>query len=199
MDMPFRAVDPSFTSIADVLTGASSGREPESTGAGAGAFPAIDISAFKSALGSFATGVTLATTAEGGEFHGATANAVLSVSLDPPLVLISIQNETRMCLATRRNGNFALSMLSSSQRYIAEYFANSSQPHGTVAFSRFPHHSGPSGAPLLEGALAHVDCRVVESYVAGDHTLFLPRPRLADRFQLVNDLIFHRRKQNLSP
>jgi flavin reductase (DIM6/NTAB) family NADH-FMN oxidoreductase RutF len=133
----------------------------------------IDVDSFKAALGSFATGVTLATTTGGGELHGVTANAVMSVSLDPPLVLLSIQYGTRMYGALRASDNFALSVLSREQRDIAKYFSDSSRPHGTLAFERFPYQLGITGAPLLDGAIAHVDCRIVDVYPAGDHVLFI--------------------------
>lgn len=135
----------------------------------------IDIEEFKAALGSFATGVTLATTAAGTELHGVTASAVVSVSLEPPLVLLSIQSGTRMHAALRLSDNFALNVLAATQRDIALYFADSSQTHSTAAFSLFPFHLGHTGAPLLDGALAHVDCRTVEAHVAGDHTLYIGR------------------------
>jgi flavin reductase (DIM6/NTAB) family NADH-FMN oxidoreductase RutF len=137
--------------------------------------PHVDVAAFKAALGSFATGVTLATTGSSGEVHGVTANAVMSVSLDPPLVLLSIQQGTRMYAALRSRENFALSVLSKDQLNVARYFADSSRPHGNIAFEQFPYHLAVTGAPLLDGAIAHVDCRIVDVYPAGDHVLFIGR------------------------
>ena len=137
--------------------------------------PAIDQRHFKRAMGSFATGVTLATTRSGAEWHGATANAVMSVSLEPPLVLLSIQIGSRMHRALGGSDNFALSILSTEQEGLALYFADSSAPHDTAAFARFPHHPGYTGAPLMDGALACVDCRIVDTFPAGDHMLFLGR------------------------
>lgn len=139
------------------------------------AMPSVDLDQFKSALGSFATGVTLAATAAGDELHGATANAVMSVSLEPPLVALSIQQGTRMHAALARSDNFALSILAAEQEEVARYFADSSRPHGNPAFHQFPSRPGPTGAPLLDHALAHVDCRIVEAYPAGDHVLYLGR------------------------
>jgi flavin reductase (DIM6/NTAB) family NADH-FMN oxidoreductase RutF len=135
--------------------------------------PVIEQQQFKQALGSFATGVTLATTAVEGEWHGITANAIMSVSLDPPLVALSVQQGTRMYAALCCTDNFALSILAADQRAVANYFADSSQPHNSSAFIQFPHHLGHTGAPLLNGALASVDCRIVATHPAGDHTLFI--------------------------
>jgi len=137
------------------------------------AMPTVDVGQFKSALASFATGVTLATTTGGGDPHGVTANAIMSVSLEPPLVALSIQQGTRMHAALQRGDNFALSVLAREHAEVARYFADSTQPHGAAAFSRFPCRPGITGAPLLDQALAHVDCRIVEAYPAGDHTLYL--------------------------
>ncbi len=137
--------------------------------------PGVDVEHFKSALSSFATGVTIASTVVGNEFHGATANAVMSVSLDPPLIALSIQQGTRMHGVLQRSDNYALSILAADQQEPAGYFADSSQAHGSIAFGLFGAHPGPTGAPLLEGALAHVDCRIVDAYPAGDHTLYIGR------------------------
>lgn len=147
----------------------------EPSGAGGSAYPAIDTNDFKAALGSFATGVTVGTTCVGEEVRGITASAVMSVSLDPPLVLLSIQSGSRMHALTERSANFALSVLAAGQREVAEYFADSSQPHDGVAFTRFASHPGATGAPLLDGALAHIDCLIVDRLPAGDHTLFIGR------------------------
>jgi flavin reductase (DIM6/NTAB) family NADH-FMN oxidoreductase RutF len=145
---------------------------PDGPGEGS-ATPAIEQQQFKRALGAFATGVTLATTAVGSEWHGMTANAVMSVSLDPPLVALSVQQGTRMHTALRCSDNFALSILADDQIAVARYFADSSRPHHTAAFAQFPHHRGRTGAPLLDGTLAGVDCLIVAAYQAGDHTIFI--------------------------
>jgi flavin reductase len=137
--------------------------------------PGVDVEQFKSALSSFATGVTIAATAVGNALHGATANAVMSVSLDPPLIVLSIQQGTRMHGVLQRSDNYALSILAADQKEAARYFADSSQAHGSIAFDIFGAHPGPTGAPLLNGALAHVDCRIVDAYPAGDHTLYIGR------------------------
>ena len=136
-------------------------------------FPEVDVREFKSALGCFVTGVAVATTLSALGMHGVTANAVMSVSLEPPLALLSIQSGSRMDVVLRQSDNYALSILSATQRDVAEYFADSSKPHDLEAFLRFPYRRARTGAPLLEGALAHVDCRIVDMHPAGDHTLYV--------------------------
>ena len=134
-----------------------------------------DHAEFRRALGQFATGVTLATTAAAGEWHGATANAVMSVSLEPPLVLLSIKVGSRMEAALRHSDNYALSILAAGQQRVAQYFSDSSQPHDRAAFAQFPHRTARTGAPLLEGALAQIDCQIETVYPGGDHLLYLGR------------------------
>lgn len=137
--------------------------------------PEVDAAQFKAALSCLASGVTVATTAASSGRHGVTANAVISVSLAPLLVLISIQTGTRMYAAMRNSDNFALSVLSAKQRELADYFADPEQSHDEPAFTVFPCHVATTGAPLLDGALAHVDCITTGVIAAGDHTLFLGR------------------------
>ena len=135
--------------------------------------PEVDVRDFKTALGCFVTGVTVATTLTALGMHGVTANAVMSVSLAPPLVLLSIQSGSRMDVLLRQSDNYALSILSAAQRDVAEYFADSTKPHDSQAFKRFPYQHARTGAPLFDGALAHVDCRIVDVHPAGDHTLYV--------------------------
>jgi flavin reductase len=168
--------------------------EPEATSIDGPTYPEVDIKAYKSAFGSFATGVTIATTASAGQLHGVTANAVMSVSLEPLLVLVSIQNGTRMLAALRQSDNFALSMLATSQLEIAEYFADSTRPHGTEAFVRFPYHRGYTGAPLMDGALACVESRLVDVHAAGDHTLFIGRVVQVETLSFASPLLYFRGK-----
>ena len=148
---------------------------PDAAEQRAPAMPSADHAEFKRVLGQFATGVTLATTAAAGEWHGATANAVISVSLDPPLVLLSIKVGSRMDAALRRGDNYALSVLAAGQERVAQYFSDSSQPHDRAAFAQFPHRTARTGAPLLEGALAQIDCQIETVYPGGDHLLYLGR------------------------
>jgi flavin reductase (DIM6/NTAB) family NADH-FMN oxidoreductase RutF len=138
-----------------------------------GATSLVDHKQFKRVLGTFATGVTVATTAHGRDWHGVTANAVMSVSLDPPLVLLSIQAGTRMYVALQGSDSYALNILAATQEAIARYFADSAVPHNRVAFDRFAHHQGITGAPLLDHSLAAIECRIAGRYPAGDHVLYL--------------------------
>lgn len=117
-------------------------------------------------MGRFATGVTVVTTVEGDTVHGMTANAFMSVSLRPPLVLVSLgrcrMNE--MLPATRCYG---ISILAEDQEHFAAHFA------GRAVSPVAPAFASKGGVPVLEGALAHIVCRVVDAHPAGDHVLWI--------------------------
>jgi flavin reductase (DIM6/NTAB) family NADH-FMN oxidoreductase RutF len=116
-------------------------------------------------MGRFATGVTVVTTADGDAIHGMTANAFLSVSLTPPLVLISL-GRCRMAEMLPKTGRYGVSVLAESQEHLAAHFAAQRVSPTEPAFSW--HH----GLPFLDGALAHLGCRVVDVHPAGDHVLW---------------------------
>lgn len=131
---------------------------------------AIDQSEFRRVMGHFATGVTVITTldAAGGP-AGLTANAVSSVSLDPPLVLVCVDRkaETHACFGD--SGRFAINILSDAQEAISRRFAKS----GGDKFTGLGFRSGTTGVPLLDGCIGHLECRVAHGFEAGDHTIFV--------------------------
>jgi flavin reductase (DIM6/NTAB) family NADH-FMN oxidoreductase RutF len=128
----------------------------------------VDPMEFRRTLGRFATGVTVvAAYDEGGNPRGLTANAFMSVSLDPPLVLVSLDNRSRTKPVLERAGRYGVSVLAEEQKALSDHFAGRPQEGLTIVFVE------RAGAPVLEGALAQVVARVVEAYPAGDHTLFL--------------------------
>jgi flavin reductase (DIM6/NTAB) family NADH-FMN oxidoreductase RutF len=121
----------------------------------------------------WATGITLVTSAhDGAEPHGMTVTSFTSVSLDPPLVVVSLENSSRTHQLVSRSGVFAVSILHHDQQELAERFA------GRVSddrdrFEGLRHRRASSGAPIPEGCLAYLDCRVVQVHRAGTHTLFV--------------------------
>jgi flavin reductase (DIM6/NTAB) family NADH-FMN oxidoreductase RutF len=129
---------------------------------------------FRSALGSFATGVTVVTTmGEDGHGYGMTVNAFSSVSLDPPLVLVCAISGKTGSEQIDRNRCFAVNILAVDQEPLSGYFAKRDRPRGRDAFRDVDHHIGASGAPLIDGVVAHLDCRLAESYTVGDHEVFI--------------------------
>jgi flavin reductase (DIM6/NTAB) family NADH-FMN oxidoreductase RutF len=117
-------------------------------------------------MGRFATGVTVVTTLERETIHGMTANAFLSVSLRPPLVLVSL-GRCKMNEMLPRTGRYGISVLSHSQEHLAAHFA------GQRVSPQEPSFTWRAGLPLIEGALAHIVCQVIEAHPAGDHVLWI--------------------------
>ena len=120
-------------------------------------------------MGKFATGVTVASTCNRGETWGMTANAVTSLSLDPPLVLLAVANDSQSHSRFKDGGCFALNILTSEQEEISNRFAFS----GPKDFSGLEITTAQTGAPILAHTLGWVDCRLREILNGGDHDIFV--------------------------
>jgi flavin reductase (DIM6/NTAB) family NADH-FMN oxidoreductase RutF len=119
--------------------------------------------------------ITVALEGEGhGEVHGMTANAFSSVSLDPPLVLVCVDNRTKTHAHLHARKRFGINVLGEDQRAISDYYARPDRTHDRAEaeaganFDRTPH-----GTPVLHGALAYLECRLQSAQDAGDHTIFI--------------------------
>jgi flavin reductase (DIM6/NTAB) family NADH-FMN oxidoreductase RutF len=128
---------------------------------------------FRRAMGCFATGVTVITVDQDGEVHGMTANAFTSVSLDPVLVLVCVDYRARTHAHLQARKRFGVNVLASDQQAISEYYARSTETHqhpeaAGARFDRTTH-----GTPVLQGALAYLECRLHSAEKAGDHTIFI--------------------------
>jgi flavin reductase (DIM6/NTAB) family NADH-FMN oxidoreductase RutF len=117
-------------------------------------------------MGRFATGVTVITTIDRDTIHGMTANGFMSVSLRPPLVLVSL-GRCRMNEMLPRTKRYGVSVLAHDQEHFAAHFA--ARRRSAVE----PTFAWHEGLPLLDGALAHLVCRVVDIHPAGDHVLWI--------------------------
>ncbi|GAA2252364.1 flavin reductase family protein [Kitasatospora cystarginea] len=143
--------------------------------------PTATADEFRAALAQLAAGVTLVTAhdPEGGadgEDAGMTATSFLSVSLEPPLVLISVREDSRMDELLSRIDTWAVSLLGEEHRTIASRFAMKGRLSDRLLFADTPHHRGEfTNAPLIDGALATVECRTEQRVSAGDHTLLIGR------------------------
>ncbi|TQJ74846.1 flavin reductase family protein [Streptomyces sp. SLBN-31] len=147
---------------------------------------------FRAAMSRLAAGVVLVTaqeppldpddpTAPAGEDVGMTATAFLSVSLDPPLVLVSLRTGARMDDLLDEQPLWAVSVLSESQRHIAGRFAMKGRISDRLMFEDIPYVRGKAtNAPLVGGALATLECRTEQRVTAGDHTLVIGRVLTAD-------------------
>jgi len=154
--------------------------------------PAVDTGAFRQAMGSFPTGVTVVTVAsDDGSMHGLTVNSFSSVSLDPMLVLVCLNQTSRGVGLIERAGAFAVNVLSAGQRDISRWFASQYRPPGPMMFDGVPFEPGVTGCPVLVDATASFDCWLRQSHRAGDHLIVLGEVvALVHRPQL-EPLIFH--------
>jgi flavin reductase (DIM6/NTAB) family NADH-FMN oxidoreductase RutF len=120
-------------------------------------------------MGQFATGVTIVTTDGEAGPHGLTANAVASLSLDPPLVMVAIEKRAHSLEYLKKNRCFAVNILRLDQEAISRRFATP----GPKDFSGLNITNASTAAPILTDCLAFVDCRVVEILPGGDHDIFV--------------------------
>ena len=147
---------------------------------------AIDSMLQRQVMGRFATGVTLLTTRFDEGVLGMTANAVMSLSLEPPLVVVSVDKKNSMHECLMRGKCFALNMLRADQEEISRRFAIS----GPKDFSGLRLTAAETGAPILIDAIAFVDCKLVEILSGGDHDMFVGEP-VAGEVRDGEPLIFY--------
>ena len=152
----------------------------------------VDVSAFRAAMGEFPTGVTVVTVASGhGTLHGTTVNSFSSVSLDPMLVLVCLNEKSCGLGLIEQAGAFAVNVLSAGQQDVSRRFASRNRPAGPAMFDGVPFEPGVTGCPVLAGTTASFDCRLWQSHRAGDHLIMLGEVvALVHRPQL-EPLIFH--------
>jgi len=138
-------------------------------------------------MGRFATGVTVVTT-RGDDDHlcGMTANAVASLSLAPPLVLIAVDRLSHSHGCFKKNGCFAINVLASGQEELSRRFAKT----GPKDFSDLATTTALTGAPILTDTLGYVDCRIVDVLPGGDHEIFIGEI-VAGEMREGRPLIFH--------
>ncbi len=137
-----------------------------------GSDPEIDPRDLRRAFGNFATGVTIVTTLDAdGNPCGFTANSFTSVSIDPPLLLISIAGSAHGCEIFRRSGGFAVNILAQPQRELSNRFARA----GADKFAGVDWRGEVTGAPILDDVVAWFDCAHHQQVEAGDHVLLIGR------------------------
>jgi flavin reductase (DIM6/NTAB) family NADH-FMN oxidoreductase RutF len=129
----------------------------------------FDPKLFRDVMGHFATGVTVVTYLGEGEALGMTANAFMSVSLDPPLALVSVRRKARFAASVQLDDRFGVNFLLESQQALSNHFGG--RPQAELA-SPFETHRG---TPLIRGSLAQLVLRTVDVHEAGDHLLYIGR------------------------
>lgn len=134
----------------------------------------VEAAEFRTAVGSFATGVTLVTVRDGRDDIGSTVTAFTSLSLDPPMVGVAIAEESYLVEALSRAGSFAVTMLAEGQKALAGRFTAAGRPSARILLANVAHHRGAeSEAMIVDDGCAAVECVVADQVAAGDHVLFL--------------------------
>jgi flavin reductase (DIM6/NTAB) family NADH-FMN oxidoreductase RutF len=130
----------------------------------------IERNELRRVMGHFATGVTVITTfSKEGKLHGLTANAVSSLSLEPPLLIICVDKKAESYASFEESRVFTVNILAQDQEDISRRFAVS----GGEKFEGVAFRRGANGAPILNGALAHLECKLHAVFDGGDHTIYL--------------------------
>lgn len=149
---------------------------------------ADDMSRFRRVMGRFATGVTVVTWLRDGAPAGMTANAFMSVSLEPQLVLVSARNASRFCASVRAGDTFGVNFLGEHQQDVSAHFGGKA----TEGFGAMVTHA--SGTPYLPESLARIVVRVVDIHPAGDHKLYVAEVVALEESEAgegVNPLLFY--------
>ena len=156
---------------------------------------AIGSDTFRRVLGHFVTGVTVVTALDGDRPFGITVNALSSVSLDPPLVMIALDRRRFLTPIVRAAGRYAVNILSEDQQALSDCFAGAPVEPGREDFCGAAWQPGETGLPLLDGAIATLECTVVETFSAGEHDLFIGRvDTLANVTHHPMPLLYYRRR-----
>lgn len=149
---------------------------------------------FRRVMGSFPTGVTVVTVErEDGRVHGMTANSLTSVSLEPMLILICVDQKARLHTYLKAQKRFGVNILRASQHEWSRFFAKLEQDPAEEQRLGVKFRWTPLGIPVLEGALAHLACNVVAQHSSGDHTIFVGEVESLE-MQEGEPLVHHRGK-----
>jgi 3-hydroxy-9,10-secoandrosta-1,3,5(10)-triene-9,17-dione monooxygenase reductase component len=135
----------------------------------------FDSGRFRQVMGKFITGVTVVTTLADERPQGITVSALSTVSLDPPLLMVALDRRRFLTPMLRAHARYAVNILSEGQQAISDCFAHAAVKPGREDFCGAPWHPGTTGLPLIDGAMATLECTVVETFSAGDHDLFIGR------------------------
>ena len=151
---------------------------------------------FRKVMGHFVTGVTVVTSVDAdGRPAGITVNALSSVSLEPPLVVVALDRRRFITPIIHAHGRFAVNILGEDQQSLSDCFAGAPVTPGREAFCGAAWTPGRTGLPLLDGAIASLECTVTGTYPVGDHDLFIGRvDALANEEHHPQPLLYYRRR-----
>ena len=156
----------------------------------------VSADVFRSVIGRFASGITIVTAVDAsGVDHGMTATAFASVSLVPPLVLVCVDRTATMHDVLEGATHFAVSLLSAEQEELSRRFGSGEPQRGGIAehdrFDGVGYTRSANGAPLINDALAHIECRIHDRHAAGDHTIVIGAVESAIAFD-ARPLLYYR-------
>lgn len=152
----------------------------------------IDPGFLRNLMRRWTTGVTIVTATDGVNAHGMTVNSFTSVSLEPPLVLISLERDTRTRQLVMESGTFAVSILENDQQALAERFAGRTSDEGDRA-AWLGKHTGLSRIPVPSLYLATMECKVLHAHEAGSHTLFIAEVQWGEVAEVGRPLLYYNR------
>src|SRR5258708_5316118 len=162
--------------------------------------PQLTAFEFRKALGHFTTGVTVVTVErEPGKIHGMTANSFTSVSLDPMLILVCVDQRAKMLPLLEKKKRFGVSVLKAGQEAISEYFAKGEQSAEAEERLSIGYRRTSSGIFVLDNALLQLSCNAIASHVAGDHTIFVWVVEEAEVHEGEPLLYFHGEYRRIPP
>jgi flavin reductase (DIM6/NTAB) family NADH-FMN oxidoreductase RutF len=150
---------------------------------------------FRTVIGQFATGVTIVTTLDGDRPQGITVNALASVSLEPPMVMVALDRRRFIVPAIDASRRFAVNILAEDQQWLSDCFAGANVTPGRDAFCGAVWRPGETGIPIIDRAIAAVECEVIDRFTVGDHHLYVGRV-LATTLDEPDapPLLYHRRR-----
>ncbi len=148
----------------------------------------MDQATFRYVLGHFASGVTVVSFQCEGQLHGLTVSSFCSLSLEPPLVLICIDRRFQSHDLIQQAGMFAVNVLAEDSEWLSRHFAS----RAADKFAIVPYHIGQTGAPLLNAALAAIECNLFDTCPGGDHTIFIGEVIAATARDNAGPLLYYR-------
>ena len=153
----------------------------------------LEAEELRAVMRAWTSGVTIVTAAEGGEQHGMTVSSFTSISLAPPLIVISLQTVSRTYELVSRAQAFGVTILAAGQQAIAERFAGRGLERD-ARFEGVETETLVTGAPFIKGGLAYLDCRVTQSIPSGMNTIFIAEVVAVRADDRQPPLVYHDRK-----
>lgn len=151
-----------------------------------------DSETLRRAMRAWTTGVAVITATYNGQRYGMTVNSFTSISLEPPLVSVTLKRLTHTHELVERSGEFAITILSAEQKHLSDRFAGKI-PHVADRFEGVETETLLINAPLIKGGMAYFNCRVANAFPAGENTLFIAEVVAARGEGEGDPLVYHNR------